>query len=645
MVAALCSCTNDPIDEGGAANVPTGIDRKIMTSSLESEQGELLVKFSDEAIAAVETGVTRTEATRTGLQRFDAALTDIEAVSLERVFPDIPKHEAQARAFGLHLWYVVKFNPEVSLATAARKLAAADEVAYVQYNNRIVESYDREEPIPYDRVRNADYTVANTDGNVMSSFNDPRLKDQWHYKNTGDESLVKPIKAGSDINLEPAWELCTGDPSIIVAVMDQGVVYNHEDLATNMWINEKELKGSEGVDDDGNGYVDDIYGYNFVKNTGKITWNDPKDNGHGTHVAGTIAAVNNNGIGVCGIAGGSGNNDGVKIMSIQAFVGEATVSVAASARAIQYAADNGASILQCSWGSGPGAFNSDQAYENECRAEVVALKYFIESERPGSPLNGGIAFFAAGNSSMDCEYPASYPTVVCVTSIGTDFTPSTFTCFGLPADIAAPGGDNNYHEGGNQAGKVLSTLLPLRGMYGYMAGTSMSTPHVSGVAALGLSYAKQLGKTFEPDEFRDMVLASVNDLDPYLTGVKKHNNGTMNLVEYKGKMGSGMIDAYKMLMAVRGTPAITVEQDKPTTISLSKYYGDVTALSCTLEVSDAVKDKLGLTFTVEGNNATITCSKQSAGLVTVKSSVGGTSMSREVAIICRAKAASNGGWL
>lgn len=645
VVAALCSCTNDPIDEGGAANVPTGIDRKIMTSSLESEQGELLVKFSDEAIAAVETGVTRTEATRTGLQRFDAALTDIEAVSLERVFPDIPKHEAQARAFGLHLWYVVKFNPEVSLATAARKLAAADEVAYVQYNNRIVESYDREEPIPYDRVRNADYTVANTDGNVMSSFNDPRLKDQWHYKNTGDESLVKPIKAGSDINLEPAWELCTGDPSIIVAVMDQGVVYNHEDLATNMWINEKELKGSEGVDDDGNGYVDDIYGYNFVKNTGKITWNDPKDNGHGTHVAGTIAAVNNNGIGVCGIAGGSGNNDGVKIMSIQAFVGEATVSVAASARAIQYAADNGASILQCSWGSGPGAFNSDQAYENECRAEVVALKYFIESERPGSPLNGGIAFFAAGNSSMDCVYPASYPTVVCVTSIGTDFTPSTFTCFGLPADITAPGGDNNYHEGGNQAGKVLSTLLPLRGMYGYMAGTSMSTPHVSGVAALGLSYAKQLGKTFEPDEFRDMVLASVNDLDPYLTGVKKHNNGTMNLVEYKGKMGSGMIDAYKMLMAVRGTPAITVEQDKPTTISLSKYYGDVTALSCTLEVSDAVKDKLGLTFTVEGNNATITCSKQSAGLVTVKSSVGGTSMSREVAIICRAKAASNGGWL
>lgn len=129
-------------------------------------------------------------------------------------------------------------------------------------------------------------------------------------------------------------------------------------------------------------------------------------------------------------------------------------------------------------------------------------------------------------------------------------------------------------------------------MYAYKSGTSMSTPHVSGIAALGLSYAKQLGKTFQPDEFRDMVLASVNDLDPYLTGVKKYNNGTMNLVEYKGKMGSGMIDAYKMLMAVRGTPAITVEQDKPTTISLSKYYGDVSVLACTLEVSDAVKINL-----------------------------------------------------
>lgn len=94
-------------------------------------------------------------------------------------------------------------------------------------------------------------------------------------------------------------------------------MYKHEDLAANMWVNQAELNGQKGVDDDGNGYVDDVYGYNFAKDQGDITWTDPEDSGHGTHVAGTISAVNNNGIGVCGIAGGSGNNDGVKIMSIQ----------------------------------------------------------------------------------------------------------------------------------------------------------------------------------------------------------------------------------------------------------------------------------------------------------------------------------------
>lgn len=546
---------------------------------------------------------------------------------------------------GLHRWYRVRFNDQVSLDEAARKLAAVEDVEVVQYDGYVARNFTEMSAVPYNNVWSSDRDQINTRSGETPKFNDPMLNKQWHYKNTGDETLVSPIKEGCDINVEPAWEFCTGDPSIIVAVMDEGVMYKHEDLAANMWVNQAELNGQKGVDDDGNGYVDDVYGYNFAKDQGDITWTDPEDSGHGTHVAGTISAVNNNGIGVCGIAGGSGNNDGVKIMSIQIFAGRYQSTISRNVDAIYYATSMGASILQCSWGLMSGAINSDEQYLDERSIEANAFAHFINTKRPGSPLNGGIIIFAAGNEAGACGYPAAYPSVVCVTSLSTDFTPSVFTNYGMPADIAAPGGDLYYHKNLSDAGQVLSTVLKLDGMYAYMSGTSMSCPHVSGVAALGLSYAKQLGKTFEPDEFRDMVLASVNDLDPYLTGVKKHNNGTMNLVEYKGKMGSGMIDAYKMLMAVRGTPAITVEQDKPTTISLSKYYGDVTALSCMLEVSDAVKDKLGLTFTVEGNNATITCSKQSAGLVTVKSSVGGTSMSREVAIICRAKAASNGGWL
>lgn len=654
VAAALGGCVNDPTEMENAPDMSAG-SRKILTSA-EAEAGELLVKFSKESIAAVEAGVTRSESTRTGIQPFDAALKEISAVSVERVIPVVEQHEADARASGLHRWYRVRFNDQVSLDEAARKLAAVEDVEVVQYDGYVARNFTEMSAVPYNNVWSSDRDQINTRSGETPKFNDPMLNKQWHYKNTGDETLVSPIKEGCDINVEPAWEFCTGDPSIIVAVMDEGVMYKHEDLAANMWVNQAELNGQKGVDDDGNGYVDDIYGYNFAKDQGEITWTDPEDVGHGTHVAGTIAAVNNNGIGVCGIAGGSGNNDGVKIMSVQMFAGRYQTTLSRNVDAIYYATNMGASILQCSWGLKSGVISSDEQYLDERSIEANAFDHFIKTKRPGSPLNGGIVIFSAGNETGPCGYPAAYPSVVCVTSLSTDFTPSVFTNYGLPADITAPGGDNNYHKNGNQAGKVLSTVPPIEGLYGYKAGTSMSCPHVSGVAALALSYAKKLGKTFEPDEFRSMLLASVNDIDSHLTGIKTYIpytdtdtgigfDGSMEMADYRGKMGSGMIDAYKMLMAVRGTPAITVEQDKPTTISLSKYYGDVTALSCMLEVSDAVKDKLGLTFTVEGNNATITCSKQSAGLVTVKSSVGGTSMSREVAIICRAKAASNGGWL
>lgn len=654
VAAALGGCVNDPTEMENAPDMSAG-SRKILTSA-EAEAGELLVKFSKESIAAVEAGVTRSESTRTGIQPFDAALKEISAVSVERVIPVVEQHEADARASGLHRWYRVRFNDQVSLDEAARKLAAVEDVEVVQYDGYVARNFTEMSAVPYNNVWSSDRDQINTRSGETPKFNDPMLNKQWHYKNTGDETLVSPIKEGCDINVEPAWKLCTGDPSIIVAVMDEGVMYRHEDLAANMWVNQAELNGQKGVDDDGNGYVDDIYGYNFAKDQGEITWTDPQDVGHGTHVAGTIAAVNNNGIGVCGIAGGSGNNDGVKIMSVQMFAGRYQTTISRNVDAIYYATNMGASILQCSWGLKSGVISSDEQYLDERSIEANAFDHFIKTKRPGSPLNGGIVIFSAGNETGPCGYPAAYPSVVCVTSLSTDFTPSVFTNYGLPADITAPGGDNNYHKNGNQAGKVLSTVPPIDGLYGYKAGTSMSCPHVSGVAALALSYAKKLGKTFEPDEFRSMLLASVNDIDSYLTGIKTYIpytdtdtgigfDGSMEMADYRGKMGSGIIDAYKMLMAVRGTPAITVEQDKPTTISLSKYYGDVTALSCMLEVSDAVKDKLGLTFTVEGNNATITCSKQSAGLVTVKSSVGGTSMSREVAIICRAKAASNGGWL
>lgn len=151
-------------------------------------------------------------------------------------------------------------------------------------------------------------------------FNDEYLKYQWHYKNTGDKSFSATAVAGADIDVFPVWEkLTTGDRDIIVAVVDEGVCYSHEDLAANMWTNDKEIPGN-GIDDDGNGYIDDVHGYNFVDD-GDISWTKSGDTGHGTFCAGTIAAVNNNGKGVSGIAGGSGNGDGCRIMSCQIFSG------------------------------------------------------------------------------------------------------------------------------------------------------------------------------------------------------------------------------------------------------------------------------------------------------------------------------------
>lgn len=655
VAAALGGCVNDPTEMENAPDMSAG-SRKILTSA-EAEAGELLVKFSKESIAAVEAGVTRSESTRTGIQPFDAALKEISAVSVERVIPVVEQHEADARASGLHRWYRVRFNDQVSLDEAARKLAAVEDVEVVQYDGYVARNFTEMSAVPYNNVWSSDRDQINTRSGETPKFNDPMLNKQWHYKNTGDETLVSPIKEGCDINVEPAWKLCTGDPSIIVAVMDEGVMYRHEDLAANMWVNQAELNGQKGVDDDGNGYVDDIYGYNFAKDQGEITWTDPQDVGHGTHVAGTIAAVNNNGIGVCGIAGGSGNNDGVKIMSIQIFAGRYQSTISRNVDAIYYATSMGASILQCSWGLMSGAINSDEQYLDERSIEANAFAHFINTKRPGSPLNGGIIIFAAGNEAGACGYPAAYPSVVCVTSLSTDFTPSVFTNYGMPADIAAPGGDLYYHKNHSDAGQVLSTVPPIDGLYGYKAGTSMSCPHVSGVAALALSYAKKLGKTFEPDEFRSMLLASVNDIDSYLTGIKTYIpytdtdtgigfDGSMEMADYRGKMGSGIIDAYKMLMAVRGTPAVTVEPGKETSISLAKYYGDVARLSYTFRASDDAVEDLGLTFTTgEDGTVKITCTKQGAGLVYVETSNGGISMSRELAIVCRAKAASNGGWL
>ncbi len=306
-------------------------------------------------------------------------------------------------------------------------------------------------------------------------------------------------------------------------------------------------------------------------------------------------------------------------MSIQIF-GATNATGIGMAKGITYAADYNASILQCSYGAKSGEMANDEAFAEDVGELVLnAFNYFIDKPRPGSPLNGGIIVFSSGNNLQKESYPGAWPRFVCVTSFSADFSPSTFTNYGDRSDITAPGGDEEYYTYNPQnQGAVLSCLRPPDN-YGYMSGTSMSAPHVSGVAALGLSYAKKLGRTYSPDEFKSLLIASVSDYDSHLDAAYPYtkpsavagqkemlrsyqdnqdvwHNSPMILSDFKGKMGSGMVDAYRMLMNVRGTSAVNVAVGQEHTFSLKSFYGDATpTMTYALNVPEDVKERLGMT--------------------------------------------------
>lgn len=539
---ALGSCTKDATEQATGPEPEAKAASKLVFSSENAVRGELLVCFGEEAVAGIESSVMQVTrsggvATRSGIADFDAVLGSIGVKALQRLFPVDERNEERTRAAGLHRWYVVEFDAAADLDKAALDMARIAEVSKVEFNQQLMHVHEG-------RVIPLAETGAAPQTRAAVGFNDPHLGRQWHYINTGDKSIYSKIKAGADVNCDEAWQLCTGDPRVIVAVVDNCVQWDHPDLAANMWTNTAELNGSEGRDDDSNGYADDIHGFNFVDNTTLTisTKGDAPD--HGTHVAGTVAAVNNNGTGVAGIAGGSGKNDGVKIMSCQIFHDKDGGDVAMAAKAIKYAADNGAAIIQCSYGYPAGSVTSDAAYSSGASAEKQAIDYFIAKQNCAA-IEGGLAIFAAGNDMTGMSsYPGAYRDYISVTAMSCDYTPAYYTNYGPGCNIAAPGGDayQSYLENINTgASEVLSTVNG--GKYGYMQGTSMACPHVSGVAALGLSYALQLGKTFTQNEFTTLLLTSVNDINQYCTGTKQYftdkgSLATLDLSQYKKGMGT-----------------------------------------------------------------------------------------------------------
>lgn len=421
-----------------------------------------------------------------------STLPEFGIYSIKPLVPYSEKYAARHKKAGLDRWHIVSFNPEVSVARVHNEFSRMEEVEKVDY-------------LPVIQAAQA-----------TSPFNDPYLGYQWHYYNEGSDGGIK---------LNKAWEITTGREDVIVAVLDGGIDYNHDDLKDAMWVNKAEAEGKPEYDDDLNGYTDDVYGYNFGVIGGLLIGTISADD-HGTHVAGTVAATNNNGKFGAGVAGGNGIAKGALVMSCQ--ISDEKADTFSPILAFVYAADNGAVISQNSWGF-KNATETPQSV-------LEGIDYFnryagmdASGENQAGPMAGGVTFFASGNSNVTIDYPSMEETVIAVSATGPTGLKASYSNYGEWVDISAPGGDGSAQEG-----YIFSTVTGNK--FGGMQGTSMACPHVSGVAALIVS--KFGGPGFTNEQLKERLLKSSNDEKLY----------SLNPSYKMGKkLGAGLLDAYAAL--------------------------------------------------------------------------------------------------
>lgn len=492
-------------------------------------------------------------------------IPDVRIKSVRTAFMIGGRFEARQRTEGLHRWFTVEYDKDIPPTKASSDFLDIEGIEFTE---------------PVLRIKSA-----------AADMNDPYLSEQWHYGNTGQHGFT----SGVDMKLRQAWETygVFGSSDVVVAVIDAGVDISHPDLTGNLWTNEAELNGRAGYDDDGNGFIDDVHGYNFVTNSAGIHGED-----HGTHVAGTVSAVNNNGIGVCGVAGGRyPDQPGVRLMCLQIMDGRYEDIGANIYRVFQYAADNGANIAQNSWG-----YEVSPSYMPA--SERAAIDYFIkyagtdEYGNQTGPMKGGLVVFAAGNEAVNLSYPAAYEKVLSVAAIGPYGQAAYYTNYGPWVSVCAPGGDMqaNYQYGG-----VLSTV-PGR-QYSRFQGTSMACPHVSGLAALVLSCAGKEGYTCD-----DLFKTITDSTDP---GIYAYNPGR------RGQLGTGMIDAVKALAFLHNAPpdnhapVITASDDSPFEV------GAYLTSSRTYSASDADGDRVTVSCVLNGNEDAVTVLQNGDNVISV----------------------------
>ncbi len=311
------------------------------------------------------------------------------------------------------------------------------------------------------RLPGVEYAERNWILSACAVPNDPLYSSQW--------ALAK-------IGAAEAWDTCQGSSDIVVAVPDTGIDYNHRDLQGGLWTNEAELNGLAGVDDDDNGYVDDIHGYDFIGAD-----NDPiDDSGHGTHCAGIIAARTDNGLDVAGVCWKA------RIMPLKTLDDEGLGTASEAVEAIYYAAANGADIISCSWGD-----------TEDSQALRDAITYAYDA--------GVVLVAAAGNeSSSTVFYPAGYAEVIGVAATQQNDRRQHASSFGDWVDLAAPGDDIlSLRAAGTSTGAAWSAYATS------LSGTSMAAPHVAGACALLLCANPFL----TPDDVRERILATVDAID------------------------------------------------------------------------------------------------------------------------------------